>query len=138
MPKKQKALWFAKRCAFTLAVAALCYLLFGVLGSGCLWWQTLGLPCPTCGMSRAWLCALSADFAGAFFWHPLFWIIPPLVLLLIFAGAERRWVQKSLIFCAVLFAVVYLARMVLLFPHTAPMTVNPNGLLPRLFGGYFS
>lgn len=138
MPEKQKALWLAKRCALTLAVAALCFLLFGVWGSGCLWWQTLGLPCPTCGMSRAWLCALHADFAGAFFWHPLFWAIPPLALLLIFAGAGRRWVQKSLIFCAALFAAVYLIRMVLLFPHTAPMTVNPNGLLPRLFGGYFS
>ena len=137
MKKNQRDLWFAQRCALALAAATLCYLLFGILGVGCLWWRTAGLPCPSCGMSRAWLCALSADLSGAFFWHPLFWTIPPLALLLIFAGAGRRWVQRVLILCAVLFAAVYLVRMALLFPHTAPMTVNPNGLLPRLFSRYF-
>lgn len=33
MEKKQKLVWFAKRCALALAVAALCYLLFGVIVS---------------------------------------------------------------------------------------------------------
>ena len=34
----------------------------------------VGLPCPMCGMTRAFLAALSGDFAGAFYYHPL-WII---------------------------------------------------------------
>ena len=34
----------------------------------------VGLPCPMCGMTRAFLSALSGDFAGAFYYHPL-WIV---------------------------------------------------------------
>ena len=34
----------------------------------------VGLPCPMCGMTRAFLAALSGDFAGAFYYHPL-WIV---------------------------------------------------------------
>ena len=85
MEKKQKLVWFAKRCALALAVAALCYLLFGVIGGWCMFRRVTGLPCLTCGMSRAWLCALRLDFAGAFFWHPLFWTVPLIALALIFS-----------------------------------------------------
>lgn len=137
MEKKQRGVWFAGRCALAFIIGALCYLLFGVIGRGCLFWEITGLPCLTCGMSRAWLCALSGNLGQAFFWHPLFWTVPLLALILIFFGAGRRWVQRSLLLCLFLFAAVYLARMVLLFPHTPPMTANPDGILPRLLGWYF-
>ena len=137
MEKKQKLVWFAKRCALDLAVAALCYLLFGVIGSWCMFRRVTGLPCLTCGMSRAWLCALRLDFAGAFFWHPLFWTVPLIALALIFFGAHRRWVRRGLIACLFLFAVVWVVRMLLLFPHTPPMTADPGGILPRLTGALF-
>lgn len=107
MEKKQKLVWFAKRCALALAVAALCYLLFGVIGGWCMFRRVTGLPCLTCGMSRAWLCALRLDFAGAFFWHPLFWTVPLIALALIFFGARHRWVRRGLIACLFLFAVVW-------------------------------
>ncbi len=99
--------------------------------------RVTGLPCLTCGMSRAWLCALRLDFAGAFFWHPLFWTVPLIALALIFFGARRRWVRRGLIACLFLFAVVWVVRMLLLFPHTPPMTADPGGILPRLTGALF-
>lgn len=46
MEKKQKFVWFAKRCALALAVAALCYLLFGVIGDWCMFRRVTGLPLP--------------------------------------------------------------------------------------------
>lgn len=35
----------------------------------------LGIPCPGCGMSRAFLCLLRFDIRGAFHYHPLFPIV---------------------------------------------------------------
>jgi hypothetical protein len=45
-----------------------------------------GVPCPTCGVTRAFLLALHGDFAGATRMHPLMWLAVPVTLL--FLGAE--------------------------------------------------
>lgn len=137
MPNTQRRRWFARRCALAAAIAALCLLLFGALGQECLFRRITGLPCATCGMSRAWICALHLKFAQAFFWHPLFWAVPLLALLLIFGDVRRRWARRVLIGSAILFIVVYLIRMALLFPASPPMTAEPDGLIPRLFGWRF-
>lgn len=42
----------------------------------CLVRLVLGIPCPTCGISRAWLAALHLDFKAAFSYHPMFWSVP--------------------------------------------------------------
>ena len=76
------------------------------------------------------------DFVRAFFWHPLFWTVPLVALFLIFFGT-RRWILRGLTACLLLFVMVYALRMLLLFPHTPPMTFDPNGILPRLFGWRF-
>lgn len=46
------------------------------IGPPCLILSVFGVPCPTCGMTRAWLAALHLDFKTAFAMHPLFWSIP--------------------------------------------------------------
>ncbi|MDD3193670.1 MAG: DUF2752 domain-containing protein [Oscillospiraceae bacterium] len=137
MEKKGWLLWLSKRLALTVAVAAACFVLFGVIGRQCLFLQVTGLPCLTCGMGRAWLSALQLDFARAFFWHPLFWALPLLALALIFFGTGRRWVRRGLATFFVLLAAVYLVRMVLFFPYTSPMAFDPDAFLPRLFGWHF-
>ena len=48
-------------------------------------WLT-GIPCPTCGMTRAWMSVFRLDLAGAFLQHPMFWSIPVLGLYLLFDG----------------------------------------------------
>ena len=46
-----------------------------------------GIPCPGCGMTRAYLLVFEGDFAGAFAMHPLWPLIPiALVLLAVFHG----------------------------------------------------
>ena len=93
----------------------------------------LGVPCPGCGMTRAWLQALRLDFAGAFRWHPLFWTLPLLVLLFLFCNRlPKKAVVAAAAILAVLFAGTYIVRMVWLFPRTPPMTVNENAPLNRL------
>lgn len=49
-----------------------------------------GIPCPTCGLTRAWLCVLRLNIRGAFFQYPMFWSIPVLVLYLLFDGRLFR------------------------------------------------
>ena len=65
------------------------------------WWEIpciprllTGIPCPTCGLTRAWLCVLQLDLGGAFSQYPMFWAIPVLGLYLLFDGSlfpNTRW-----------------------------------------------
>ena len=45
-----------------------------------------GLPCPGCGMTRALLCGLRLDLAGAFEHHMMFWSLPIIFLGILFDG----------------------------------------------------
>lgn len=52
---------------------------------GCPFKRIFGLPCPGCGLTRAWLCFLSGDWGQAIRYHPLFLPTP----LFIFLTAHR-------------------------------------------------
>ena len=74
-----------------------------------------GIPCPTCGVTRACIAAMQFDFSHAFFYHPLFFLAPviPAVLLYEAAGVaprRKRLLDAVLILCAFLFFAVYLVR----------------------------
>ena len=40
----------------------------------------LGIPCPFCGMTRAFLCVLEGDLAKSFFFHPLWPIVLGIII----------------------------------------------------------
>lgn len=42
-----------------------------------------GIPCPTCGITRACRLALHGDFAGATRMHPLVWVAVPVVVVML-------------------------------------------------------
>lgn len=119
-----------KRFLTALGLAAAVILL---LDAGCPFRHLTGIPCPGCGMTRAYLSALRLDFAGAFRMHPL-WPLPvPLFLFTVFRPGpifrNRKWEN---LFWGLLLALVlgvYLVRMLLFFPHTPPMDYNPRSLL---------
>lgn len=66
---------------------------------GCPWRNLTGIPCPGCGMSRAWMAALHLDFAGALTYHPMFWAVPVLGWLFWrdFRPFRRNWLNWGLI-----------------------------------------
>lgn len=68
--------------AAVLAVGALT-----VSGIGCVFRFATGVPCPGCGMTRAYLAFLSGDVACALAFHPLFWMVPIAGLLAAAQGA---------------------------------------------------
>lgn len=84
--------------------------------TGCPIRYILGISCPGCGMTRAWLAVLHLDFAAAFSYHPLF----PLGLLAIIAIVFYPWIdfkkcRWAIILLILLFIIVYLLRL-FIFP----------------------
>ena len=73
-----------------LAVFILLLLIWYLLELPCIPRLLTGIPCPTCGLTRAWLAAFQLDFADAFWQYPMFWSIPLLVLYLLFDGRLSR------------------------------------------------
>lgn len=92
----------------------------------CLFWNTIGIPCPSCGMTRAYMALFHGDLNGAFFYHPLFWLVPFLVL----APLPS---EKLFFFICGIFVVVWLYRMYMYFPFQEPLIFNQNALYIRFY-----
>ncbi len=59
-------------CVFGLSMIILTH----IFGSSCPSKIVLRLPCPFCGMTRAWISAFKLDPVNAFKYHPLFLLAP--------------------------------------------------------------
>lgn len=107
-----------------------------VSGIGCpIKWLT-GISCAGCGMTRAIFYALQLQFGKAFYYHPLFWMMPFLVLLYLFWGKLAARVQKIIAWTAIVcFAAVYFLR---LFSPGQDVVVADleAGLLGRLWKSF--
>src|SRR4051812_20479376 len=51
----------------------------------------LGIPCPTCGITRATRLLFHGDFAGATHMHPLVWVILPFIAVFLVAEVRGYW-----------------------------------------------
>ena len=99
--------------------------------------STVGLPCPGCGMTRAFFCLLHLDIKSAFYYHPLFWFVPVYAGLAVFkrikyGKKETKWFVVFTWASFILFMGVYFVRMILYFPHTEPFVLNPDSFTQRL------
>ena len=103
-------------------------------GSGCLIKSVFGIPCPACGMTRAWLSFCRGDFAGAFMFHPLFLLPAIIVVLFIFIPRVRRYRQSTVLWAPVILLSisVYAVRMYYYFPNVPPLDFNYHALFVRL------
>lgn len=104
--------------------------------TNCIIKRTIGIPCMGCGMSRAFAELFSLNISEAFYYHPLVFIVPFIVL--VFLLQETKFFSKfyhSRIFWGVilsLFVIIYIIRMILYFPHTEPMDYYSNPLIIRI------
>lgn len=124
----------------------------GLAHSPCVLKTIVGLPCPTCGSTRAAMLLFKGRIREALAMHPLIFLSLILILLTalslgrLYAGLPtlldrasergRRLLRILLLAIAALYGIVYVVRMVRLFPHTEPMTFNGHsvvGLILRLF-----
>ena len=83
---------------------------------GCPFRFFFGVPCPGCGMTRAFLSLIKLDFSSAFNYHPLIFIMPLIALYLIirhfkgaFLGKKTEKLLAALVIAA--FVAVYLIRL---------------------------
>ncbi len=128
-----------KRTEYIVVAAALLagWSLYSLAGpSGCMIKAVTGLPCPGCGLTRAYVALFHGHFRDAFFYHPLFPVVlligacvagKQLPLLSSLVSNERWW---GMIFAA--FSGVYIIRMVVYFPHTPPMDFHTQAIVPRM------
>ena len=86
-----------------------------------------GIPCPACGMGRAYGRLFNLDLAGAFMYHPLFFSVPFIPLLMYKKIPEKTSLILNISFL-ILFIAVWIIRMIMLFPNTYPMNYNYNSL----------
>jgi len=61
----------------------------------CLFKKVFKIPCPGCGMTRAYISLLHLDFKKAFEYNPMFWSVPILFLIYIFDIKifKKEWVN---------------------------------------------
>lgn len=133
-----------RRWPYLIPLAMLALGSIPTFNAGCFWRATLGIPCPTCGLSRATERLLHGDFAGAWQMHPFVFLLVPLaaVILVIIMNKWRKR-KKDIVFTwphyskAIALGVIgllyliFMVRMVLLYPHTEPLVWNDDALLPR-------
>lgn len=120
-----------RRALSCIGVLFVAWLALYLLDIGCVFRLMTGIPCPGCGMTRAWLAALRLDFAAAFAYHPLFWVVPiAFVLAFVRDGAASNKLKRGIdiviaVLCVLVIA-VWIVRLVnpadagLLFGGHAP------------------
>lgn len=123
-----------RRALSCIGVLFIAWLVLYLLDIGCVFRLMTGIPCPGCGMTRAWLAALRLDFAAAFAYHPLFWAVP-IAFVLAFvreemaSGKVKRGIDIVVVTLCVLVIAVWIVRLVnpadagLLFNGHAPAGV---------------
>ena len=107
-----------------LLLALFCGALLGIvlLGIGCPIRSLTGIPCPGCGLTRAWKAALELDLITAFHYHPMFWSVPVLMAYCLFDGRliPQKWLNFGLLGVIVLgVAVNYIAVLLAFFSGNA-------------------
>lgn len=71
-----------------------------------------GISCAGCGMSRAWIALLHFNIHDAFMYHPLFFLPPVAVIIMLLKSKINIKIYKIFIFTiAGAFVIVYLYRM---------------------------
>lgn len=130
-------LWI-KRFIFPTIGVIIFYLIVYILGNNtrCFYRNTLGIPCPGCGLSRAYTALFRGDVLGALNYHPLF-IIPIIIgLVMIFKGNSffGRFYKSKLFWNITCISLIglWVVRMLLYFPNKEPMIFYNNAFIPRI------
>lgn len=95
--------------AFLIVLAV--YGLLAAAGHGCPIRYVTGIPCPGCGLSRAYIALLHLNIREAFSYHPMFWAIPVLFLACLrYERTRGAWAMALIILLGLGFIVLYVYR----------------------------
>ncbi len=110
-----------KRISFLQRLAILVIIGVGAvamwfLETGCLFKRFLGIPCMSCGMTRAMFAFINGNFAESFALHPMFLSVPILAIMFLFGNKLFKGKSRipSIIILVVIilgFAVNYILKL---------------------------
>jgi len=131
----------AKTFAGLAVVGGIAILLSLFFSYGCIIYLTIGLPCPACGLTRAVFAFFGFGetdngLRAALAYHPLFWLLP-LIPFTMHDKISRKIQNRISVVLIILLVTTYIFRLILLFPHTEPMTINEDALLRVLWRALF-
>ncbi|MGN1377748.1 MAG: DUF2752 domain-containing protein [Dorea sp.] len=95
-------------------------------------WMT-GYPCPACGLTRAAVCLLHLDLAGAWNMHPFIYAVVGYLFLFwwnryILLRDMGKYMKYLLVMIVAGMIVFYIWRMLRLFPGEPPMSYYYNNM----------
>lgn len=119
-------------------IIGLLYLVMAIFSVGCPLRFLSGIPCPGCGMTRAVWYALQLDFVSAWYYHPLFFLTPLIVLLFLFESyVPPKFIRSFRGSIIVIFLLTYLLRLCFVHSEVARIDI-PSGAVLRLFYQIFA
>lgn len=126
---------FSRETAARILCVVLFFLILAamqILGITCPIKFLTGISCAGCGMTRAWISVLHLQFKEAFYYHPLFFVVPAAVV--VFSLKKRIDKKLYAAFFGVIiaaFLIVYLYR--LLFGENDIVVFEPeNNLICKI------
>lgn len=100
--------------------------------TSCITKLVFGIPCPGCGLSRAFMALIKFDFKNVIYYNATLLVIPFVAFVIIFKNI--KWVEKiyksKVFWISILLLCLgyYVYRMIAFFP-SSPMEYNPNNLI---------
>ncbi len=96
----------------SVAAVVVLYVIIESFGVTCPIKYITGISCAGCGMSRAWIALLHFNIHDAFMYHPLFFLPPVVVIVMLLKSKINIKIYKIFMFTmAGAFVIVYLYRM---------------------------
>lgn len=96
----------------SVAAVVVLYVILESFGVTCPIKYITGISCAGCGMSRAWIALLHFNIHEAFVYHPLFFLPPVVVIVMLLKSKINIKFYKIFMFTMVgAFVIVYLYRM---------------------------
>ena len=96
----------------SVAAVIVLYVILESFGVTCPIKYITGISCAGCGMSRAWIALLHFNIHEAFMYHPLFFLPPVVVIVMLLKSKINIKFYKIFMFTMVgAFVIVYLYRM---------------------------
>lgn len=101
-----------KELITSITAVVVLYVIIESFGVTCPIKYITGISCAGCGMSRAWIALLHFNIHDAFMYHPLFFLPPVAVIIMLMKSKINIKIYKIFIFTiAGAFVIVYLYRM---------------------------
>lgn len=110
-----------KKYWWTLLIVFALVLLRVFSYENCIFKAIFKIPCPGCGITRAYLCLFQGQIKEAFRFHPLFWLIPIMIIFFILRHVKKlQFLYKYHIIWIIFIAIWIICYVIRLITNSFP------------------